>query len=307
MTKKTALPIRICALYCFTTVADSVGLREQLFSLCENNGIRGTLLIAHEGINGTVAGSDDAIDALIAELSDALDFTRAEVKYARAAEMPFHRLKVRLKKEIVTMGVEDLDPVHGTGTHLSPEEWNELLADPDTVVIDTRNDYEIALGTFDKAVDPETTTFRQFPEWAERHDNELRGKKLAMFCTGGIRCEKATAYMKSLGHDEVYHLKGGILAYLEQVPTEESRWQGDCFVFDERVAVGHGLATSDATLCRACRHPLTEKDRTGPHYEEGVSCRYCYEDRTEADRARYRQRHEQMKLAEKTGRKHIGR
>ncbi|OXT00704.1 hypothetical protein B7H23_11495 [Notoacmeibacter marinus] len=306
MTHDTELPVRICALYCFTRVEDAPILRERLLKLCEAQGIRGTLLIAKEGVNGTVAGADDAIDALLAELDDALDFSRAEIKFAREATMPFHRLKVRLKKEIVTMGVDDLDPVHGAGTHLSPAEWNALLADPETVVIDTRNDYETALGTFDKAIDPATATFREFPEWAARHDNELRGRKLAMFCTGGIRCEKATAYMKALGHEEVYHLKGGILAYLEEVPEKESRWQGDCFVFDERVAVGHGLAPSDATLCRACRHPLTPEERAEPTYEEGVSCPHCIDVRTEADRARYRQRQRQMELAERAGRRHIG-
>ncbi|MCP1200370.1 rhodanese-related sulfurtransferase [Notoacmeibacter sp. MSK16QG-6] len=306
MTNDSDLPIRICALYCFTKVANATDMRERLLALCEEHGIRGTLLIAREGVNGTVAATDDAIDTLLGELKTVLDFARAEVKFARASEIPFHRLKVRLKKEIVTMGVEDLDPVHGAGTHLSPTEWNALLADPDTVVIDTRNDYEIALGTFDKAIDPSTATFREFPEWAARHDNELRGKKLAMFCTGGIRCEKATAYMKALGHDEVYHLKGGILAYLEEVPEKESHWNGDCFVFDERVAVGHGLAPSDATLCRACRHPLTPEERDGAAYEEGVSCPHCIELRTEADRARYRQRQRQMELAQKNGRKHLG-
>ena len=307
MTEATNQPVRVCALYCFTPVREPEDLRQRLLVLCETLGIKGTLLLAREGINGTVAGPAPAIDALLAELEAALDFSRAEVKFAGAADVPFHRLKVRLKKEIVTMGVPDLDPVHGAGTHLSPEEWNVLIADPDTLVVDTRNAYEIELGTFENAIDPKTDSFREFPDWAARHDNALRGKKIAMFCTGGIRCEKATAYMKALGHEEVYHLKGGILAYLERVPENESRWTGDCFVFDERVAVGHGLAPSEASLCRACRHPLTPKECDDPAYEEGVSCPHCIEARTDDDRARYRQRQRQMELAEANGRRHIGR
>jgi UPF0176 protein len=216
-------------------------------------------------------------------------------------------MKVRLKKEIVTMGVADLDPAKDAGAYVEPADWNRLIADPETVVVDTRNGYETALGTFAGAVDPGTESFSEFPAWAERNRESLAGRKIAMFCTGGIRCEKATAYLRTLGLREVFHLKGGILKYLEQVPEAESLWQGECFVFDERVSVGHGLLEGDAELCRACRRPLTEADRRSLHYRPGVSCGYCHEERSETDRARYAERHRQVELAGKRGATpHIG-
>ncbi|MCB1425470.1 MAG: rhodanese-related sulfurtransferase, partial [Notoacmeibacter sp.] len=243
---------------------------------------------------------------LVGWLMERPEFQGMELKYSRAETMPFHRMKVRLKKEIVTMGVADVDPLNGTGAYVDPAGWNALISDPDTVIIDTRNDYEVALGTFRGAIDPKTETFREFPDWVARNHNLLAGRKVAMFCTGGIRCEKATAYVRSLGFDEVYHLKGGILQYLEDMPEEQSLWDGECFVFDERVSVGHGLEIGDATLCRACRHPLTAEDRASPGFEEGVSCPHCIGTRSDEDRRRYAQRQRQVELAERRGKRHIG-
>ena len=301
------LPVRVAALYRFCRLEAFAALREPLAAFCCGRGIKGTLLLAHEGINGTVAGSDAAIADLIAYLEAIPALSGLEVKYSSAAEMPFHRMKVRLKKEIVTMGVEDVDPLNGAGAYVEAEAWNDLIADPDTVVIDTRNDYEVAIGTFRNAVDPATRSFREFPEWVARHRGELEGRKVAMFCTGGIRCEKATAYVRSLGLDEVFHLKGGILKYLEEVPAEESLWEGECFVFDERVSVTHGLEEGEAELCRACRHPLTPEALQSPFYSEGVSCAHCHGTRTEEDRQRYAERHRQVAIAAARGLgSHIG-
>ncbi len=292
---------RVAALYRFASLPDHEALRSELAAFCCERGIRGTLLLAAEGINGTVAGTPEAIEALIEHLEEKPALKGLEVKYSTASEMPFHRMKVRLKKEIVTMGVPEVDPVNQAGTYVEPAEWNSLISDPETVVVDTRNAYETAIGTFSRAVDPETETFRDFPAWAERNLNRLKGRKVAMFCTGGIRCEKATAYMKLIGVDDVYHLKGGILKYLEEVPAEESLWEGECFVFDERVSVRHGLEEGEATLCRACRHPLTPQDRASPLFQEGIACPHCAESRSEADRARYAERQRQIELAEKRG------
>ena len=300
------MPVKVAALYRFCRLPDFRDLRQPILDLCRSHGIKGTLLLAHEGINGTVAGSDAAIDGLVGWLMERPEFQGMELKYSRAETMPFHRMKVRLKKEIVTMGVADVDPLNGTGAYVDPAGWNALISDPDTVIIDTRNDYEVALGTFRGAIDPKTETFREFPDWVARNHNLLAGRKVAMFCTGGIRCEKATAYVRSLGFDEVYHLKGGILQYLEDMPEEQSLWDGECFVFDERVSVGHGLEIGDATLCRACRHPLTAEDRASPGFEEGVSCPHCIGTRSDEDRRRYAQRQRQVELAERRGKRHIG-
>jgi len=297
----------VAALYCFAPLERYRDLQSPLLDLCKRHGVKGTLLLAHEGINGTIAGREEGIKAVVDFITAQPELTQPELKYSHAAEMPFHRMKVRLKREIVTMGVEGIDPRHMAGTYVAPEQWNALIADEDTIVIDTRNDYEYAIGSFSGAIDPQIKTFRDFPDWLKNHEEQLRkAKKIAMFCTGGIRCEKSTAYAKSLGFDEVYHLQGGILKYLETVPPEQSLWDGQCFVFDERVSVGHGLAQGDLSLCRACRRPLATQDRLDPHFEEGVSCATCYEERNEADRARYRQRQNQIALAEKRGHPHIG-
>jgi UPF0176 protein len=301
------MPFRVAALYRFVRLDRCEELRAPLAAFCCSRGIKGTLLIAREGINGTVAGSEAAIADLIAHLEAMPEFAGLDVKYSAAGEMPFRRMKVRLKREIVTMGVPDIDPLAGAGAYVDPGDWNALIADPDTVVVDTRNGYEVALGSFAGAIDPQTESFRDFPDWVARNRDALEGKKVAMFCTGGIRCEKATAYVKSQGIDEVFHLKGGILKYLEEVPAEESLWRGECFVFDERVSVAHGLEVGGAELCRACRHPLTAADRLSPKFAEGVSCERCYDSRTEADRARYAERHRQVELAAARGaRPHIG-
>ncbi|MBI1619693.1 oxygen-dependent tRNA uridine(34) hydroxylase TrhO [Aquamicrobium zhengzhouense] len=298
---------RVAALYRFTSLPQWKELQAPLTEFCEARGIKGTLLLAHEGINGTVAGSYEAIAELIDFLGTIKELDGLELKYSHAGEMPFHRMKVRLKREIVTMGVDTIDPIGDAGTYVEPAEWNQLVSDPDTIIIDTRNAYETAIGTFKGAIDPETTSFTEFPRWAQARHNELKGRKVAMFCTGGIRCEKATAYMRSIGIDDVYHLKGGILKYLEEVKPEESLWEGECFVFDERVSVKHGLEEGDAELCRACRHPLMPEDRESPLYQEGVSCHHCYHTRTEEDRARYAERHKQVMLAAKRGKgPHIG-
>jgi UPF0176 protein len=293
--------ILVAALYRFCRLDGYAALRAPLKAFCDAHAIRGTLLLAREGINGTVAGSEQTIAALLDHLRAIPGLGDLDVKFSSAAEMPFHRMKVRLKKEIVTMGIEDIDSSQSAGAYIEAADWNALVSLPDVVMIDTRNDYEVALGSFEGAVDPKTSSFRAFPGWAEKHRDELAGRKLAMFCTGGIRCEKATSYMKSLGFEEVYHLKGGILRYLEEVPAEESLWRGECFVFDERVSVTHGLEEGEAELCRACRHPVTPAEQASPLFRPGVSCPHCHDVRTEADRARYAERQRQVELSMSRG------
>ncbi|ESY99470.1 rhodanese-related sulfurtransferase [Mesorhizobium sp. LNHC209A00] len=300
-------PVRVAALYRFARLDAFEALRAPLAAFCCGRGIKGTLLLAHEGINGTVAGSDEAIAALIEQIEAIDGLSGLEVKYSSAAAMPFHRMKVRLKREIVTMGVETIDPAASAGTYVEAGDWNALISQADTIVIDTRNAYEVSIGSFKGAVDPATASFREFPAWVEAHRADLEGRKVAMFCTGGIRCEKATAYVKSLGFEDVFHLKGGILKYLEEVPAEQSLWQGECFVFDERVSVSHGLAVGNGELCRACRHPLMESDLVSPKYAVGVSCPHCFEARSDEDRKRYAERQRQVELAQARGRgPHIG-
>ena len=303
-------PYKVMALYKFAALPDAEALKPALAQFCCARAIRGTLILAPEGINGTVAGTPEAIDALAEFLFVSGPFgarlTGAEVKYSFADTAPFLRMKVRLKKEIVTMGVEDIDPTRSVGTYVAPADWNALISDPDTIVIDTRNDYETAIGMFKGAVDPNTKTFREFPDWVRENTGLHNKPKIAMYCTGGIRCEKATAFMKEQGFDEVYHLKGGILKYLEEIPQEESLWEGACFVFDERVSVTHGLEEGEHRLCRACRHPLTPEDIASPLYEAGVSCPHCHATRSEDDRLRFRQRQKQMDLARQRGERHLG-
>ncbi len=305
-TQQAARPFLVAALYHFVSVPHFESLRAPLQQLCEDNGVKGTLLLAHEGINGTIAGPDAGIATVLAHLRAMPEFARLEHKESRASKMPFVRMKVKLKKEIVTMGVENIDPNKIVGTYVAPKDWNALISDPDTILIDTRNDYETAIGIFKGAVDPNTKTFREFPDWVKNNTGLHNKPKIAMYCTGGIRCEKATAFMKDQGFDEVYHLKGGILKYLEEVPEEESLWEGACFVFDERVSVEHGLKEGEHKLCHACRNPITAEEITSEKYEEGVSCSHCYDSRTEEDRLRYRQRQLQIALARKRGQKHIG-
>lgn len=296
----------VAALYHFTPFPRFEEFQPELRDLCLRVGTTGTLLLAHEGINGTIAGTDAAIHEVLEFLHTQPEFGSLEHKESRAEKNPFLRMKVRLKKEIVTMGVPDIDPLKAVGTYVAPENWNELISDPDTLVIDTRNDYEVAIGTFENAVNPNTVTFREFPDWVRANKDKIDKPKIAMFCTGGIRCEKATAFMKSEGYEDVFHLKGGILKYLETIPEEESKWEGACFVFDERVSILHGLKEGEHSLCRACRHPLTQEEVALPEYEDGVSCVYCIEQRSEDDRARFRQRQLQLELAKKRGTRHFG-
>ena len=298
--------IRVAALYRFARFDDPEALRTHLAALCAEEGIKGTLLVAHEGINGTVAGAPEAIERVVAALRALPGCAGLDVKWSSAEAMPFLRMKVRVKREIVTMGVPDLDPLD-TGDYVAPVEWNALIDRPGTLLIDTRNDYEVKIGTFSGAVDPGTASFRDFPAWVEAHRDEIAGaERVAMFCTGGIRCEKATALLKAEGVAEVHHLKGGILAYLEQVSASDSRWEGECFVFDERVAITHGLAEGTHSLCRACRMPVSTEDRASPLYREGVSCPACHDARDDAQRAGYAERHRQVGLAEARGTTHVG-
>ena len=298
--------VLVAALYRFARLPGHAALRAPLEALCRRNGVRGTLLLAAEGVNGTIAGPDEGVRAVLDFLRAQPELAGLEHKESRAARMPFLRMKVRLKKEIVTMGVEGIDPAATAGTYVDPAEWNALISDPDTIVIDTRNDYEVAIGTFRGAVDPGTKSFREFPGWVRRQRGLSQRPRIAMFCTGGIRCEKATAFMKAEGFEDVFHLKGGILKYLEDVPEGESLWEGACFVFDERVSVTHGLAEGEHALCRACRHPLDAADRASDLFEDGVSCPRCHDLRSEADRARYRQRQRQIELAGRRGKRHLG-
>lgn len=298
--------ITVAALYRFARFNDPAALRAPLLALCEAQSVKGTLLLAREGINGTIAGKAAAIDAVLTHIRALPGCDDIDVKFSSADAMPFHRMKVRLKREIVTMGQPDIDPLGGVGTYVAPADWNALIDQPDTVVIDTRNDYEVQVGSFAGAIDPATKSFSEFPDWFRAHRDELADKKIAMFCTGGIRCEKATAFLKAEGLDAVYHLKGGILKYLEEVPPAQSRWQGECFVFDERVAVGHGLGAGTHALCRGCRMPVNAEARLSPLYVEGVSCPACHASRDDAKRAGYAERHRQVKLAEARGQAHVG-
>lgn len=296
----------VAALYKFTPFEDPAALKAPLAELACREGVKGTLLLAREGINGTIAGPRNGIDAVLDHIRTLPGCAEIEWKESTATEMPFNRLKVRLKREIVTMGQPDVDPTASVGTYVAPEDWNALIARDDVVTIDTRNDYEVAIGTFDGAIDPETKSFGEFPDWWKRNHNRFAGKKVAMFCTGGIRCEKATNYLIGQGVEDVFHLKGGILKYLENVPEETSRWKGECFVFDGRVSVGHGLKEGPHELCYACRRPITEDDKTRPDYETGVSCHQCIGEYSDADRARFRERQHQIALARERGETHLG-
>ena len=298
--------IVVAALYKFASLPDYKDVQPGLLALCNAQHIKGTLLLAEEGINGTVAGSRAAIDALLAYLRQDARLSDIEHKESFTDEMPFYRMKVRLKKEIVTLGVPGIDPNKSVGTYVKPEDWNALISDPEVVVIDTRNDYEYGIGTFKGAIDPETTTFRQFPDYVKNNLDPARNKKVAMFCTGGIRCEKASAYMLQQGFEEVYHLQGGILKYLETVPEEESLWEGECFVFDQRVAVKHGLEVGDYDQCFACRHPISAKDMASPKYVKGISCPRCYDKLSPEKRASIVERQKQIELARQRGEEHIG-
>lgn len=299
--------ITVAALYHFSPFDDPAALQAPLLEVCRANGVKGTLLLAGEGINGTVAGPKAGIDAVLSHIRALPGCAALEVKFSSASEMPFYRMKVRLKKEIVTLGVDGIDPSRDVGRYIEASEWNALISDPATILIDTRNDYEVKIGTFRGALDPKTRSFSEFPEWFRAHRAEFGNTpKVAMFCTGGIRCEKSTAFLRAEGIEDVAHLRGGILKYLETVPSEESLWEGECFVFDERVSVGHGLVQGSHGLCRACRMPLSAEELQSADFVEGVQCPHCAASRTDAQRQRYAERHKQVALAEGRGTRHVG-
>lgn len=296
----------IAALYKFVSLPDYQELREPLLEHCVQAGAKGTLLLAGEGINGTIAGTRAAIDSVLAYLKADERLRDLSHKESLDDEMPFYRMKVKLKNEIVTMGVEGIDPRQVVGTYVAPKDWNQLISDPDVVVVDTRNDYEYELGSFKGALNPNTKSFREFPQYVAEHLDPSKHKKVAMFCTGGIRCEKSTAYLKEQGFDEVYHLHGGILQYLEDVPVEESLWQGECYVFDNRVSVDHHLQPGTYDLCHGCREPITEQDKQSELYLEGVTCPRCHHRQTPEQRARFLERQKQIELARQRNEVHIG-
>ena len=288
------------------TLENHQSLRQPLLTFMRDNDVCGTLLLAHEGINGTVSGSRKSIDALLNWLADQPGLDSIVVKESITNDKPFKRTKVKLKKEIVTMGIQDIDPNKVVGTYIEPKDWNALITDPDVLLVDTRNDYEYAVGTFENAVNPNTTSFREFPDYVKDNLSPVKHKKVAMFCTGGIRCEKSTAFMKQQGFDEVYHLKGGILKYLEEVPKEITTWKGECFVFDDRVTVDHDLNPGSYDQCNACRMPITQQDQANEMFEQGVSCPHCFEQSTAEQKARYQEREKQIRLAKLRGEEHIG-
>ena len=296
----------VAALYKFVRIEDPETFRNNLFDFMEENEIRGTILIAHEGINGTVSGSRAHVDAFLNYLRADSRLADLEHKESYTDTCPFLRTKVRLKKEIVTLGVEGVDPNEVVGTYVDPKDWNDLISQEDVVLVDTRNDYEFQIGSFKEALNPDTTSFRQFPDYVKTHLDPSKVKKVAMFCTGGIRCEKATSYMKTQGFEEVYHLKGGILKYLEEVDPAESAWEGECFVFDDRVSVDHSLSPGEYDLCHACRMPISEEDKASELYVLGESCPFCHEKHSEEDRMRLRERQRQIELAKTRGERHLG-
>ncbi|MBE9186230.1 rhodanese-related sulfurtransferase [Microcoleus sp. LEGE 07076] len=294
------------ALYKFVELSDFAEFKKPLLDCCNNHNVKGTILLAAEGINGTIAGSSEGVRAVLAFLRSDSRFADLVHKESFSEKAPFYRLKIRLKREIVTMGIPDINPRVMAGKYVKPDEWNQLLDDPDVVVVDVRNEFEVSMGTFKGAINPHTKSFSDLPEWALQ-EAALRDKpKVAMFCTGGIRCEKSTAFLRSQGFDEVYHLEGGILKYLETVPAAESRWEGECFVFDERVSVVHELKTGNYELCRGCRHPVSPEDQVSELFVLGVSCPHCHDSKTEAKKQGLSERQRQIELAKRRNQTHIG-
>ncbi|MCH2205865.1 MAG: rhodanese-related sulfurtransferase [Lentisphaerales bacterium] len=296
----------VCALYKFTRLEDYVDLREPLYKVMDDNEVRGTLLLAQEGINGTISGSRQGIDTVLNWLHSDERLNPITYKESYNENSPYKLTKVKLKKVIVTMGIEGIDPNKSVGTYIPPKEWNDLISDPEVILVDTRNEYEFEIGTFQNAVNPHTDNFREFPKYVEDNLDPEKHKKVAMFCTGGIRCEKSTAFLKEKGFKEVYHLQGGILKYLEEVPKEDTMWEGECFVFDDRVAVNHDLEKGKYDQCHACRFPITEEEKEDERFIQGVSCPRCYEKTSPEQKARYEEREKQIRLAEKRGEDHIG-
>ena len=298
--------IVITALYKFVELEDYQSLRNELFELCTNNGMKGTLLLAHEGINGTVAGSEQATQVLMDYFLADQRLADISTKRSYADETPFYRMKVRLKKEIVTIGLPEVDPRAKVGEYVKPKDWNELISDPEVFLIDTRNDYEFEVGTFNGAINPNTNNFREFPEYIHKNYDPDKHKKIAMFCTGGIRCEKASSYLLDQGFEDVFHLEGGILKYLEEVEKEKSLWQGECFVFDQRVTVNHDLRPGGFDQCHGCRRPISGEDKQSDKYLKGVSCPKCYDKLSEDQKTRFAERQKQIELARQRGEDHMG-
>lgn len=298
--------IVVAALYQFVNLADYKDKQAPLREFCKKYGVKGTLLLAKEGINGTIAGDREGIDAVVAYLKSSGPFYNLEYKESSAAVMPFMRLKIKLKKEIVTFGEPAADPIQMVGTYITPKDWNALIANPEVMTIDTRNDYEVMIGSFKGAVNPKTDTFKDFVDYTQKNLMHHKDKPIAMFCTGGIRCERSTAYLKAIGFKEVYHLKGGVLKYLEEIPQEESLWEGECFVFDQRVSVKHGLESGSYDMCFGCRMPISENDKKSPHFLEGVHCHHCYDKYDAQHFQRVSERHKQIQFAKAKGKKHIG-
>ena len=300
--------ILVAALYKFVEIDDLLSLQSNLYEICEKNNIMGTILIANEGINGTISGKTNEINQTISLLKSDKRFANIEIKYSSTDKQPFHRMKVRLKKEIVTIGLPEINPNKKVGTYVKPDDWNDLISDPNVVVIDTRNKYETKIGSFQNALDPETSSFREFPDWVKKFKSskENANKKIAMFCTGGIRCEKASSLMKEEGFEDVYHLQGGILKYLETIDKENSLWNGECFVFDQRVCLTDELEVGSYKMCFACRMPITEEEMQNEKYIEGISCIYCYDKTTKEKKERFGSRQKQILLAKERGEKHLG-
>ena len=300
--------ILVAALYKFVEIDDLLSLQSNLYEICEKNNIMGTILIANEGINGTISGKTNEINQTISLLKSDKRFTNIEIKYSSSDKQPFHRMKVRLKKEIVTIGLPEINPNNKVGTYVKPDDWNDLISDPNVVVIDTRNKYETKIGSFQNALDPETSSFREFPDWVKKFKSskENANKKIAMFCTGGIRCEKASSLMKEEGFEDVYHLQGGILKYLETIDKENSLWNGECFVFDQRVCLTDELEVGSYKMCFACRMPITHEEMQNEKYIEGISCIYCYDKTTKEKKERFGSRQKQILLAKERGEKHLG-
>ena len=300
--------ILVATLYKFFKVDDLVALQDQLYAICNKNNVMGTILIANEGVNGTISAKPREIEKTLISIQKDDRFSEIEIKYSSANKQPFHKMRVRLKKEIVTIGLPEINPNKTVGTYVKPEEWNDIISDPDVILIDTRNKFEIKIGSFKNALDPRTTSFRDFPEWVKKfkQDKTNTNKKIAMYCTGGIRCEKASSLMKEEGFNEVYHLQGGILKYLEQVEKEKSLWEGECFVFDDRVCLTENLEVGSYKMCFACRMPITEDELNDDRYEEGISCLYCYDKTTKDKKDRFESRQKQIELSKLRGEKHIG-
>lgn len=291
------MPLTVATFYKFVALPDYEARQQPLKDACEQHAVKGTILLAQEGINGTLAGDRAGIDGVLAFLQADERLADIDVKESSAIAPPFEKLKVRLKKEIVTLGLPEVSPTEQVGTYVPPKDWNQVISDPDVVVIDTRNDYEVGMGSFHRAQNPKTASFNEFPNYAEEHLDPSQHKKIAMFCTGGIRCEKASSYLLAQGFESVYHLKGGILKYLEDVPEDESLWQGECFVFDERVAIKHGLETGSYALCYACGHPISPEEQAAPEYESEVSCPHCIDALTSERREKLRDRKRQRQIA----------